>query len=153
VTVHAGAIARFDRGDWRAALIFGSSGAGKSDLALRALASGWRLVSDDYSVLWTSGGCLWVRAPDTIAGRIEARGLGIEPEPCLPFARVCLAVTLVEDVERLPEPGEMVLEGVAVPSLELRSREDSALWKLDRALSTRGLKDPLADESLGTRRA
>ena len=149
--VHAGAVARFDPGGWRAALIFGDSGSGKSDLTLRALQAGWRLVSDDYSLAWASGGVLWARAPEAIAGRIEARGLGIEPEPALPFARICLAVICrVEEVERLPQPETVRVADVAVPCVRLNALHASALAKLERALSTRGLADPLADESLGT---
>ena len=60
-----------------------ASGAGKSDLALRALQAGWRLVADDYALVWRSGEGLWARAPETIVGRIEARGLGVVPEPAL----------------------------------------------------------------------
>jgi len=149
--VHAGAIARFDRGGWRAVLVFGESGSGKSDLALRALQAGWRLVSDDYSEVWSSGGALWARAPETIAGRIEARGLGIEGEPALGLARVCLAVICrTDEVERLPEPETVRVAEVATPCVRLNALHASALAKLDRALSTRGLVVPLADESLGT---
>ena len=44
---HAGLIALWDAGVWRGALIEGVSGAGKSDLMLRALQAGWTLVADD----------------------------------------------------------------------------------------------------------
>lgn len=137
--VHAGAVAKWvNRSGWRAALIFGPSGAGKSDLALRAIEAGWRLVSDDYSMVWDSAGELWVRAPDTIADRIEARGLGIEMEPALTVARVGLAVVCDgAEIERLPSPESMELEGVAVPCMHLNPLEASALTKVDRALSTR----------------
>ena len=74
--VHAGLIAQFDRGAWRGVLIEGVSGAGKSDLALRALASGWVLVADDRTLVWVSGGRLYGRAAPALAGLIEARGLG-----------------------------------------------------------------------------
>lgn len=137
--VNAGAVARFYPGGWRAALLFGEPGAGKSDLALRALEAGWRLVSDDYSEVWTSGGELWATAPASIAGRIEARGLGIEDEPALGLAPVRLAVLCqAEPVERLPEPETMETAGVALPCLRLDPRHASSLVKLDRALSTRG---------------
>lgn len=137
--VHAGAVARWvNRSGWRAALIFGPSGAGKSDLALRALQAGWRLVSDDYSMVWDSDGELWVRAPDTIVDRIEARGLGIEMEPALNVARATLAVVCDgAEIERLPSPETMELQGVALPCIHLNPLEASALTKVDRALSTR----------------
>jgi len=137
--VHAGAVAKWiNRSGWRAALIFGPSGAGKSDLALRALQSGWRLVSDDYSMVWSSEGELWTRAPDTIADRIEARGLGIEMEPALTVSRAVLAVVCDgAEIERLPSPESMELQGVSLPCIHLNPLEASALTKVDRALSTR----------------
>ena len=136
--VHAGAVAKWADGCWRAALFFGPSGAGKSDLALRALQAGWRLVSDDYSLIWASGGALWARAPEAIAGRIEARGLGIEIEPALQFARASLAVVCDSaEVERMPTPESMALEGLDLPCIHLNPLEASALIKVERALSTR----------------
>ena len=69
--VHATVIAKWRSGSWRGVLVFGGSGSGKSDLALRALQAGWRLVTDDYALVWRSGEGLWARAPETIVGRIE----------------------------------------------------------------------------------
>ena len=60
-----------------AALIRGASGRGKSGLALQLLAMGAVLVSDDRTRLWRAGDALMADAPDTIRGRIEARGVGI----------------------------------------------------------------------------
>jgi serine kinase of HPr protein (carbohydrate metabolism regulator) len=138
--VHATAVARRRGGLWSGVLLFGVSGAGKSDLALRALDSGWRLVSDDYSLVWRSGGGLWAKAPDNIAHRIEARGLGILAEPAIDFARVVLAVKCeLGAVERLPEPEVVHLDEMAIPCVRLRAHESSAMAKLERALSTRAL--------------
>ena len=61
MSVHATCIARRLGRGWAGVLLFGPSGAGKSDLALRALERGWRLVSDDYSTVWASGGGLYAR--------------------------------------------------------------------------------------------
>jgi serine kinase of HPr protein (carbohydrate metabolism regulator) len=138
--VHATAVARCSRGFWNGVLLFGVSGAGKSDLALRAIASGWRLVSDDYSLVWRSGEGLWARAPENIAHRIEARGLGILSEPAIDFARIVLAVKCESGaVERLPEPEVVHLDEVAIPCVRLRALDSSAMAKLERALSTRAL--------------
>ncbi len=138
--VHATAVARRIGGAWRAALLFGRSGSGKSDLALRALERGWRLVADDYAVVWASDERLFVRAPDPITDRIEARGLGVMPEPALRLAEAWIAVRCEEGlVERLPEAETMTLAGAALPAFSLSALETSALAKLDRALSTRAL--------------
>lgn len=126
--VHATVVARWTSGQgWRAAALFGPSGAGKSDLALRLLGAGWRLVADDYAHLFATGDRLYARAPSTIAGRIEVRGVGILPVAHLDLARVVLAVELTsERPERLPEPAHHTVEGVALPLLRLDPREASA---------------------------
>jgi serine kinase of HPr protein (carbohydrate metabolism regulator) len=142
VIVHAGLLARRVDGDWRGALIEGPSGAGKSDLALRALAAGWALVADDRTLLWTCQQRLFGRAPDTLAGRIEARGLGILPAAFRPFAEVTLIVQCVaaDTIERVPEPEARILLGVATPSLRLAALEASAPAKLGRALTYLGVR-------------
>jgi serine kinase of HPr protein (carbohydrate metabolism regulator) len=58
-------------------VILGPSGAGKSTLALRLIATGAQLVADDRTIVLAHAGRLYARAPRRIAGRIEARGLGI----------------------------------------------------------------------------
>ncbi len=139
--VHATSIARLIAREWRTALLLGPSGAGKSDLALRALGAGWRLVADDYTLVWPCAGRLWGRAPDSLPDFIEARGAGLLPVERLVFAPVELAVHCGPGpVERVPESGEhAVFEGVSVPVLHLNPLESSALAKLDRVLSTRAL--------------
>lgn len=126
--LHANAVARFGPEGWRGVLIGGPSGAGKSDLALRLMGRGWRLVADDYCHVWRSGGRLYARAPETIADRMEARGLGILATPCLSLTPVVLVVEAAEDpVERLPEPASRCIEGVDLPLLRLDLRLASAV--------------------------
>ena len=131
---HAGLVARRLNGRWRGALIEGPSGSGKSDLALRALDLGFRLVADDRVLLWTSGGRLYGRAPVSLEGLIEVRGLGVLAEPTTPFAEVAL-VAQPGEPERLPDPDEVERLGVRLPRLVLAYREASAPAKLRRALS------------------
>lgn len=117
-------------------LLSGPPGVGKSDLALRLIGAGWRLVSDDYSHVFASRGRLYAVAPETIAGRIEVRGVGITPSRALGVTRVGLAVALSHDaVERLPEPETLVLDGVAAPLIRLDPREASAGEKVAAALA------------------
>ncbi|HEY3813351.1 MAG TPA: HPr kinase/phosphatase C-terminal domain-containing protein [Caulobacteraceae bacterium] len=139
--VHATCVARRVERDWLAVLLFGESGSGKSDLALRALDAGWRLISDDYTVVWPSAGALWARAPDAIADRLEARGLGLLYAPRLCVAKVALAATCqAEPLERLPEDEVMALEGLELPAVRLHALQTSALAKLHYALATRRLE-------------
>ncbi len=125
--IHATAVARHGPDGWRAVLLRGPSGSGKSDLALRLIAAGWRLIADDYTHVWASGGTLYASAPQRIAGRIEARGLGIVDAPALPLARIILVVDCTQTTpERLPEPTHEIVEGVALPRLEIDIRPASA---------------------------
>src|SRR5438046_8865508 len=91
VLLHATAIAI----DGRAVLLRGTSGAGKSDLALRLIDAGARLVADDQSELRRQGERILVRAPATIGGLIEVRGVGIVRLHPLAAAPRALTVDLV----------------------------------------------------------
>ncbi|HEY0301132.1 MAG TPA: HPr kinase/phosphatase C-terminal domain-containing protein [Rhizomicrobium sp.] len=84
-------------------LILGKSGAGKSDLALRLIALGAVLVSDDRTDLAVTRGRLVASAPRTIAGLLEVRGVGIVKVPHATRATVSLVVELTDKVPRLPE--------------------------------------------------
>lgn len=139
---HAGLIALRRDGGWRGALIEGPSGVGKSDLALRALDLGLRLVSDDYTAVFASGGRLYGKAPDSLAGLIEVRGLGVVPTPAIAFARIALVVRCVDApdaVERLPDPRFETLCGVSVPVFDLWPPEPAAPVKIRRMLEHLGV--------------
>ena len=103
--LHAGLVSTYLDGFWRGVLIEGASGAGKSDLALRMLDQGFRLVADDRVLIWASGGALYGRAPQTLANLIEVRGLGICPEQALPFSRIVLAARCEPAERRVEYPG------------------------------------------------
>jgi len=135
--VHGTAAASWTPGrGWRAVLITGPAGAGKSDLALRLIGRGWRLVADDYAHIVASGDALYAVAPETIAGRIEARGVGIVPACTRGLTRLSLAVELTDQPpERLPEPESRTVEGLDLPLLRLRGFEASAVEKVAAALA------------------
>jgi HPr kinase/phosphorylase len=121
----------------RGVLLRGASGSGKSDLALRLIDAGARLVADDQSELWRDGDSVLVRAPETIAGLIEVRGLGIVHLDSLPVARLALVVDLValDAVERLPEQRSEAILGISIPLVALAPFEASAPAKLRLALA------------------
>lgn len=140
---HGGLIALRQGGLWRGALIEGASGAGKSDLALRALDQGFRLVADDRVLTFAAGGRLYGRAPDTLAGLIEVRGLGVVDTAAVAFAEVALVVRCVdapEAVERLPEPRFESMMGVDVPVFDLWPREPAAPAKIRRMMQSLGVQ-------------
>jgi serine kinase of HPr protein (carbohydrate metabolism regulator) len=140
--LHGGLIARRQDGFWRGVLIEGPSGVGKSDLALRALDAGFRLVADDRVVAFTSGDRLWGKAHEALADLLEIRGLGVTPIPALAFCEIALVIRCVatpEAVERLPDPQSATILGVSVPVFDLWPREPAALAKIGRMLVSLGV--------------
>lgn len=113
-------------------LLLGQSGSGKSDLALRLIDAGGRLVADDRTELQRDGARLIASPPATIAGRIEVRGVGIIPVAHVGRSVVGLAVDLVkpEHVERLPSAQSRAWLGIELPLLALDPFEASAVAKI-----------------------
>jgi serine kinase of HPr protein (carbohydrate metabolism regulator) len=125
--------------DGRGVLIEGRSGSGKSDLALRLIDRGAKLVSDDYTVLLREGSALAARPPANIAGKIEVRGIGIVTMPHEASAPLALVVRLVDTPERLPEAQTARrIAGIAVPEIALAGLEPSAPIKVELALRRLG---------------
>jgi serine kinase of HPr protein (carbohydrate metabolism regulator) len=130
-----------------AALLRGPSGCGKSDLALRFIFLARRspaaletpiLVADDQVCLTRHEGRLLARAPESIRGKLEVRGVGIVDLKSLEQAELALVVDLVaaSEVERLPEGDTTTrLLGVEVPLARLNPWEASAPIKLAVALA------------------
>jgi serine kinase of HPr protein (carbohydrate metabolism regulator) len=132
---HAGLIARRMGGVWRGVLIEGPSGAGKSDLALRALDQGFRLVADDRVLVWTDAGRLFGRAPDTLSGLIEVRGVDVLRVEPLPYCEIGMLARL-QAPERIPDFATETILGVVVPLLAVEPFETSAPAKLSRAMES-----------------
>lgn len=105
--------------DGRAVLILGPSGSGKSGLALDLVSLGAVLVADDQVMLDPSPeGPPRASPPLVLAGRIEARGLGLLRTAWVSGVPVALAVDLGRQGDaRLPPPREITLCGRAVPLL------------------------------------
>ena len=98
--IHASCVAIGSRG----VLLLGASGAGKSDLALRLIDQGAALVADDRTILFVSRGALHAKAPASIKGLLEIRGLGIVELPVRTAVKIGLVVRLGKEGARLPEP-------------------------------------------------
>jgi HPr kinase/phosphorylase len=130
--IHAGCVLVGRKG----VLLLGPSGAGKSGLALRLIDEGARLVSDDRTDLFVKDGKLQARAPASIAGLMEVRGLGIIALPHAPSATVALAVQLGKMPERLPKPAfyTPLKSGQPVPMITLEAGAAGAPAQIRLAL-------------------
>ena len=130
----------------RAVLVRGPSGSGKSSFVLallRAAQSGTlpfaRLVADDRAIVIAAHGRLIVRPADTLAGLIEARGLGIVRLPYEGAAVVGSVVDLARRCRsdcRTSSERETVIAGVRLARLAVAPGADSLLLFrnfLDRA--------------------
>jgi hypothetical protein len=136
VNIHATCIAIGKAG----ILLLGESGAGKSDLALRLIDGGARLVADDRTELYVARGGLCARAPSAIAGLIEVRGLGVIAVPFRASIAVALAARLGAAPERLPEPAFYVpppplAPARPVPQITLDAHAPSAPARIRLALT------------------
>jgi HPr kinase/phosphorylase len=129
----------------KAVLIRGASGSGKSDLALRCIASPppfglprIDLLADDQVWLARDGRSIEATPPPAIAGKIEVRGLGIVEVAYCASARLALVIDLVPPdlVPRYP-PEHLTTEllGATVPLLRLTPFEASAPFKAILALA------------------
>ena len=130
VNIHASCVALGRKG----VLILGASGTGKSDLALRLIEDGARLVADDRAELFIKARALYARPPAALAGLIEVRGLGIVRLPHRRQVKLALAVMLGAPGERLPKRAEYVHKAARVPLIAMDGREASAPAKIRVAL-------------------
>ncbi len=127
-------------------LLRGPSGSGKSDLALRLIDEGARLVADDQTELTHRDSLLEMSVPAPLAGLIEVRGLGIARVPHVTRVPLRLVVDLAPDatIERMPEPRFCTIEGVSLPLVALDPFTGSAPAKLRLALKSLACAGALA---------
>lgn len=131
--------------DGRGVLIEGPSGSGKSDLALRLIDRGARLVTDDRTLVVRTPAGLVARPPQTVPasleGRMEVRGIGIATVPHDAEAPVALIVRLEPEPPRLPERRRRTIAGIDVRVIALDPRPASTPIKIELALAQPGLED------------
>jgi len=131
VRLHATCVAIGSRG----ILILGESGMGKSDLALRLIDRGAKLVADDQVELVRKARHIEASAPLRIRALLEVRGVGIFKVKVKKKVSVSLVVQLMsqEWIERLPYPEPYACMGIPVPQVRLSSFESSAAIKVEMA--------------------
>lgn len=134
--LHATAVAI----DGQAVLLRGRSGTGKSDLALRLVDGGAKLIADDRVRIERQGEALILRRPEAIPPelvfRLEVRGLGIVKLPGIAAAPLGLVVDLLpgRNLDRLPEAQRCRYLEIERPLIMLDPFTASAAAKLRVAL-------------------
>ncbi|HZP13751.1 MAG TPA: hypothetical protein VFB36_15135 [Nevskiaceae bacterium] len=123
-------------------LLSGSSGVGKSELALDLVSRGHRLIADDIvEVIRPATGILLARSPELLRDYLEVRGLGVinirklyGDAAMAAMQRLDLILHLESRGETAPDSeaeaaarisgrrGEREILGVAVPEIFLRAR-------------------------------
>jgi HPr kinase/phosphorylase len=113
-------------------LLIGPPGAGKSDLLLRLLGRGFDLVADDRVEIDNGIG----RAPPSLEGLLEVRGLGIFRLPHETAVRLALVVELGDTGARMPMPSTYPALGLPLVRIDpwSASAADRVLLALDCAL-------------------
>jgi len=96
----------------KALVITGPSGSGKSSLALRMISLGADLVADDMTQLRGTPHHVTAHHPATMSPMIEVRGMGLLHASHMTDQPVHAILDLgIEEVERLPDPHNIVLLG------------------------------------------
>jgi hypothetical protein len=139
LSLHATAIAV----DGQGLLLTGPSGSGKSDLALRLLRQGARLVSDDLVLLSGGGGRLIASRPPALPPRLAVAGIGVVVVgPAIDNVPLSLALALTPLPANSPESTLGVfgpIAGLSLPQVALFAKESSAVDKVMLALDRWGL--------------
>lgn len=121
-------------------LIRGQSGSGKSDLALRLIDVGARLIADDQTKISLDNQKVLLNVAPQIAGKVEIRGFGISELPYDKNVRLVLIVDLrqKDKVERMPENQTEDVLGMDIPILQVHAFESSTVAKIHAVIQ--GLK-------------
>lgn len=127
-------------GAFRALLIEGPPGSGKSSLALALIDRGAMLVGDDGVLIEPRGGRLWALPPPRIAGLLEVRNVGIVTLAAV-AAPVSLVVRLDREAPRYVEAAETSeLAGVRVPLIRLWPDSPVLALRAERAMALHGTR-------------
>ena len=125
--LHATSVAIEDNG----VAIFGNSGSGKSDLALRLIDSGATLISDDITVFSKSENNIHLFGVENTKGLLEVRELGIITVPYIEGIKLKLVIKLTDkEIERIPKKNQTNLLGLNFPKLEINGKNSSSVVKV-----------------------
>ena len=113
-------------------LFRGPTGCGKSDLALRLIDEGAKLISDDYTEISNKNSSLAAQAPKNIRSLLEIRGIGVVKIKSNTRVKLSAIIDLVKvgQIERMPQEKKVNLCGVNIPVFHLNAYEASCVAKV-----------------------
>jgi len=89
--------------DGKGVVILGKSGSGKSNLAIKLISMGAKLISDDQTYCKLKDNKIIISKPKTTPNFIEARGIGLIKTPMVMSAKLFCFVNITNiELERLP---------------------------------------------------
>tara|TARA_B100000900_G_C20184601_1_gene555335 strand:+ start:25 stop:498 length:474 start_codon:yes stop_codon:yes gene_type:complete len=89
--------------DGKGVVILGKSGSGKSNLAIKLISMGAKLISDDQTYFKLKDNKVIISKPDTTPNFIEARGIGLIKAPLVMSAKLFCFVNITNiELKRLP---------------------------------------------------
>jgi len=108
-------------------LIVGSSGSGKSSLAINLLALGSKLVADDQCELVKKNNRFSVSKPASLPNSIEIRGIGLVSVPMVNETSLDWVVNMDEaEKERMPTPRFTEIGDFRIPTVFGKDMDDLA---------------------------
>ena len=108
-------------------LIVGSSGSGKSSLAINLLALGSKLVADDQCELVKKNNRFSVSKPASLPNSIEIRGVGLVSVPMVVETSLDWVVNMDEaETERMPDLRFTEIGGYRVPTIFGKNMDELA---------------------------
>ncbi len=124
INIHGTAIMINDTG----VLLRGSSGSGKSLLALQLLdlfSPKSLLIADDRVDILAKNNEIYMLTPKNIGGLIELRGRGVIKKEYIKKAKLHLIIDLVAEFDRYPEQDEFftIVQGVNIPRCPVPNRQ------------------------------
>lgn len=114
-------------------LFLGTSGSGKSDLALRLIDIGASLIADDQTILTLNNQAIVLTCPEAINSKLEIRGIGIVKIPSLKSHQLNFVFQLkpYTEIERFPSNNWINILDQKIPYYEIDPFELSVMSKIN----------------------